>query len=229
MSKKKADAERKEITGFPGYAVDMDGVVWSRRAKGRPTSGQVKERWNKLSILRRSYGACYCVVCLRPIPGGRVYCRYVHRLVLEAFVGPCPPNMVACHNDGDTRNNKLDNLRWGTQQENNEDKKTHDTTRLGSRAHNTKLTEMDVLSVFILRRLGLDTRGAGYLVGMTQNEAAAILRGDRWPHVRRLYKAVRVMAGAFRAKSAENRKPTESQSKSPQGYKDDETAKGTDS
>ena len=39
---------------------------------------------------------------------------YVHRLVLAAFVGPCPAGMEACHGDDDGLNNHLGNLRWDT-------------------------------------------------------------------------------------------------------------------
>jgi len=46
----------------------------------------------------------------------------VHRLVLEAFVGPCPPRMECLHWDDDGENNKLSNLRWGSRKENEEDK-----------------------------------------------------------------------------------------------------------
>lgn len=42
----------------------------------------------------------------------------VHALVLEAFYGPRPPRMKACHIDGDCQNNRLDNLKWATQSEN---------------------------------------------------------------------------------------------------------------
>lgn len=38
----------------------------------------------------------------------------VHRLALEAFVGPCPEGMEGCHNDGDSTNNRIENLRWDT-------------------------------------------------------------------------------------------------------------------
>lgn len=38
----------------------------------------------------------------------------VHRLMLEAFVGPCPDGMEACHGNGDRSDNRLDNLRWDT-------------------------------------------------------------------------------------------------------------------
>lgn len=46
----------------------------------------------------------------------------VHRMVLEAFVGPCPDGMEALHWDDDPFNNKLTNLRWGTRSENMRDK-----------------------------------------------------------------------------------------------------------
>lgn len=46
---------------------------------------------------------------------------YVHRLVLELFVGPCPLGMEACHEDGDRSNNHVDNLRWDTSSANNYD------------------------------------------------------------------------------------------------------------
>lgn len=39
---------------------------------------------------------------------------YVHRLVLEAFVGPCPEGMEACHGNGDPGDNRIENLRWDT-------------------------------------------------------------------------------------------------------------------
>lgn len=44
--------------------------------------------------------------------------QYVHRLVLEAFVGPCPDGMECCHYDDDPSNNHLSNLRWATRNEN---------------------------------------------------------------------------------------------------------------
>jgi hypothetical protein len=40
--------------------------------------------------------------------------RRLHRLVLEAFVGPCPPGLQACHADDVKANNVLSNLRWDT-------------------------------------------------------------------------------------------------------------------
>lgn len=51
--------------------------------------------------------------------------RAVHRLVLEAFSGPCPEGLEACHNDGNKLNNRLDNLRWDTHRSNCIDRELH--------------------------------------------------------------------------------------------------------
>ena len=42
----------------------------------------------------------------------------VHRLVCEAFHGPCPPGMEVLHLDENGLNNRPENLRWGTRKEN---------------------------------------------------------------------------------------------------------------
>lgn len=46
----------------------------------------------------------------------------IHRLVLRAFVGPCPEGMEVLHADDDPMNNNLGNLRYGTRSENQYDR-----------------------------------------------------------------------------------------------------------
>ncbi|WP_194385339.1 NUMOD4 motif-containing HNH endonuclease [Microbacterium luteum] len=67
------------------------------------------------------------LVCLMDGVGGRKQSRYVHQLVLEAFVGPMPEGMEGCHYDGDPRNNRLENLRWDTHAGNMQDAVRHGT------------------------------------------------------------------------------------------------------
>src|ERR1700677_3124394 len=52
---------------------------------------------------------------------------YVHRLIAEAFIGPCPEGEQVRHWDGNPDNNKLDNLLYGTPSEN-----VLDTVRYGN-------------------------------------------------------------------------------------------------
>lgn len=58
---------------------------------------------------------------------------FVHRLVLSAFVGPCPEDMEGCHNNGHAADNRLGNLRWDTHREN-----VLDMTRHGTNAGSAK-------------------------------------------------------------------------------------------
>lgn len=59
---------------------------------------------------------------------GKTKTFLTHRLVLEAFIGPRPDGMEACHFDGDKTNNKLANLRWDTKSSNQDD-----AVRIGTR------------------------------------------------------------------------------------------------
>ena len=64
---------------------------------------------------------------------------FVQWLVLEAFVGPCPDGMECRHfPDRDPTNNRLDNVRWGTAQENSDDKKVHGTNNGWTLSEETK-------------------------------------------------------------------------------------------
>ncbi len=54
---------------------------------------------------------------------------YVHRLVLETFIGPCPNGLQCCHYDGLRNNNNLNNLRWDTPSNDCLDKKRHGTLK----------------------------------------------------------------------------------------------------
>jgi hypothetical protein len=58
---------------------------------------------------------------------GRQTNALIHKLVLQAFVGPRPQGMEGCHGDGDLENNKLANLRWATKLENMDDRRRHGT------------------------------------------------------------------------------------------------------
>lgn len=56
---------------------------------------------------------------------GRKYNCSVHRLVLLAFIG-CPKDgEEACHNNGVASDNRIENLRWDTHKNNNNDRKLH--------------------------------------------------------------------------------------------------------
>lgn len=60
---------------------------------------------------------------------------FVHRLVLEAFVGPCPPQMQGCHENGCRTDNWIANLRWDTPSANAFDRVRHGHDRSARKTH----------------------------------------------------------------------------------------------
>ena len=68
-------------------------------------------------------------------PGHPSDYRYVHALVMIAFVGPYPDGMNVCHNDGNPKNNHLSNLRYGTHTDNMRDTLKHGTHAETNKTH----------------------------------------------------------------------------------------------
>lgn len=59
----------------------------------------------------------------------------VHQLVLEAFVGPCPPGLVCCHANDIPDDNRLENLRWDTLAANGLDAVRNGRNRSANKTH----------------------------------------------------------------------------------------------
>ena len=105
--------EYRDLTEFPGYRVGSDGSVWSRR----DFNGGIGGQWSRLSDRPTKKG--YVKVGLRK--DGRYAVIEAHALILRAFIGPCPPGMEACHENGVKWENRLENLRWDTHANNQRD------------------------------------------------------------------------------------------------------------
>src|SRR6266545_5415488 len=103
----------KEIPGLPDYEASTLGRVRSWR--------WVSPRRTAPLLLTPDRSHRY----LRVYPNQKP--KYVHRLVLEAFVGPCPDGMEASHENGICRDNRLSNLMWRTHGANNDLRRSHGT------------------------------------------------------------------------------------------------------
>jgi hypothetical protein len=57
-------------------------------------------------------------------------------LVMQAFVGECPPGLEVCHHDDDPNNNRLRNMRYDTRLSNHADRKKNGR-RTGPRKKNS--------------------------------------------------------------------------------------------
>lgn len=67
--------------------------------------------------------------------GAEVYRAKVHRLVMEAFVGPVPNGMEICHINGNGFDNRLENLRYDTHRKNMADLSVYDRPKVCASCH----------------------------------------------------------------------------------------------
>jgi hypothetical protein len=170
--------EYRRVAGFSRYCVGNDGSVWScHSVYGR---GANADSFHKLRPIRDRCG--YLLIRLWR-DGQRWSCR-VHRLVLEAFVGPCPDGMEACHGDADPGNNRLDNLRWNTHRANAADTIRQGRTYRGEGHHSARLTPAVVLD--IRRRVAAGEQQASIAqgLGVSAETISAVAAGKTWKHVR---------------------------------------------
>lgn len=116
------------VAADPMYEVSNHGRVRSMKT-ARVVNGVLTPRVLK-PVLTGPPGKQYLAVGLTL--GKR---ERVHRLVLAAFVGPCPDGMEGCHRNGDKLDNTLSNLRWDTPGNNNRDKRTHGTDHQVRKTH----------------------------------------------------------------------------------------------
>ena len=110
MSKKKFI----HLQRFPGYQINKRGVVIGKYGKVLRQHPMKESKPGNLP---------YFTVTL--YKDGKRHHLYVHRLVLEAFVGACPDGKEARHLNGDCQDNRLKNLKWGSKKKNAKDKVKH--------------------------------------------------------------------------------------------------------
>jgi hypothetical protein len=94
------------IPGYPGYLACRLGTIFTiKRTDG--TAQPRNPREDKDGYLN-----------LNMYVNNKKKQIRVHRLILETYVGPCPPGMECLHGPGGKLDNSIKNLRWGTHGDN---------------------------------------------------------------------------------------------------------------
>ena len=171
--------EYRDIPGFPGYRIGSDGSVWSDKVMNKNRVD--KEKWYRLKVFvdREGYGR---IKLFRNGPVRKCR-RFVHVLVLEAFVGPRPDGMEACHNDGVPLNCHISNLRWDTRLGNEADKTKHGRRHIGSMVRVSKLKEGDIPGIRAAVRSGRSCASVAADHGVSDVAINKIIRGKTWRHI----------------------------------------------
>ena len=163
---------------------DIDGYVDRYQVSnlGRVKSLPNAIRKTELLMKPQKHPAGHLLVMLTDSVGGKYRQKrfYVHRLVLETFVGLPPLDHEACHCDGNPENNALSNLRWDTRRANQLDRRAHGTSNRGDANGGGKLTEAEVKSIKERLKRGEGVTAIAREYGVWHGAISSIKTGRNW-------------------------------------------------
>ena len=148
------------IPDYPDYDVSNLGRVRSRRSGTECILKPSKQK--------------YHTVQLYSTDGKKYYS--VHRLVLLAFVGERPDGSVIRHRDGNTSNNALTNLTYGTAHDNSKDRCLHGNS--GQKLNNRK-----VRIIRALHKLGFTQKRLTEIFGVNKQTMSKIILKKTYRYV----------------------------------------------
>lgn len=158
-----------KIDRFPNYEFHEDGFVISYMKKQPKVLTPIKMgEYKGFSLVRND---------------NLVERIYLHRAICEAFSGPCPDGWQCRHLNGDKDDNRAANLKWGTKQENENDRKKHKTTAVGESNPMAKLTADKVKEMRLFRsKTGLSYKKIGKAFGVSTMTAFRAVTHRSWNH-----------------------------------------------
>lgn len=172
------ETEYRTLERFPYYRFGADGSCWSLLTRGRNTPN---DYWREL---KGKLVDGYTMVELLDVYN--LGCRLMlHKLILEAFVGPAPSDKpFGLHRNDIRSDNRVDNLYWGTKQDNGLDKIRNGGSILGQNSVHSKLTDNDVITIrhryhkekATIKQLAID-------YDVSRATISDIIRGKKWKHL----------------------------------------------
>ena len=171
----------KDIPTIPGYKASHLGRIHSFWKTVGGGSNRKRVLVQSPKIIKQGVSARGYLVIRATDLSGRSRNFQVHRLVLEAFVGPCPENHEGCHKDGNRLNPRLDNLYWGTHTDNCLD------TQMHGRNKNAVVHPWDFERVLEMDNQGLTQQEIGDHFGIGQNAVSNILLRQGVRKIRKNY------------------------------------------
>ena len=175
------------VPGFEGYyevsdtgrVRSLDRVIHKPYRSGKIIKALLEGR-ELQQVAANGQGSHRAVALSRD---GVVTKHLVHRLMLLAFIGP-PPNdkSECCHYDGNDRNNRLSNLRWGSHADNAADSARHGLKK-GTRHHGAKLDNRKVRSIRLRYAAGEGMTALAEQYGVTHTTIGRVVRRSGWGHI----------------------------------------------
>lgn len=158
------------------YRAGSDGKIYSRT---RYAGFGRKERVEWYPLCGTPGSREYLMVSL--CHQNKKVTKHIHRLICMAFHGmPPTPQHQTRHLDGNRKNNRPENLAWGTQAENWADRKAHGRGIEGEKHHASKFTNEERRHIQWAIKKGLcSQRHVARALQMAQSSIGGIVHG-KW-------------------------------------------------
>lgn len=171
----------KPVPGFGGwYEASSIGRIRSvdRVVEKRHSSGAIMQQKYKGKLLKPTHDDGYLRIQIS-VNKKRKFIG-VHRLVLLAFIGKPSDGYVGRHLNDNPLDNRIENLAWGSHNDNMADRKEHGNYTQGESHPMSKLKKDDVLSIRKSKETG-GTLSKKFNVGTSQ--ISRIKRKQSWVHI----------------------------------------------
>lgn len=150
----------KPCKTFIGYSASECGRIFTNRRrtriKGQHGTKVVIDHKYQRELKQQIVAKNYRVVCINT--GKSIRPIGIHRIVMDAFIGPPPVGHQVRHLDNDPSNNNISNLAYGTVMENSHDRMQAGHYYTGGRHHNAKLTDDQAEEIKRLRKQKLKVK-----------------------------------------------------------------------
>lgn len=161
---------------FSRYIVGADGSLWSSIIPGKKAKHGIAP-WHRIKASPDPRG--YLIVAVSS-EGKPRRTRYLHGLILEAFIGPRPAGMQCRHLNGIAGDCRLENLCWGTPKENGADKLRHQTHAIGERNGGSKISQEQCEEVRKWHKEGVQRKEILARVGISPTQYYRIIHNQSW-------------------------------------------------
>ena len=147
-------------------------IIEANTGNRQPHEGVILKPWINNGGAERGY------TCVRLCRNNIKYHIRIHQAMMWAFIGPQKKGIDVMHLDGNSRNNVLTNLKYGTRQQN-----LRDAVALGTMRRPLKLDAENVLEICKMGREKVSSKFVAEKFNLARSTVTEIWRGDIWDHV----------------------------------------------
>lgn len=169
----------KEIKDSDGYFAGSDGFVYSSWVSGKVPYKQEGKRKRLKGSLDRNLKYYSVNILLN----GRRINKLVHWIIISTFSGDRPEGYTISHINGNSKDNRIQNLCYETYSDNLNRKKEHGTDDRGFKNSRAVFESEDIETIFKLKLSNLSNQKIADIMGVSRATISRVVNKKRYFNV----------------------------------------------